>query len=161
MLGLLWEIPEALVLTTSTSMPVSHGGHLSILRAGEARRILKREGYLFISVPFQNGRHLRRDKDELWLWDENFDKKKGYTSKMRFYQWRLTKPELEREFEINGFKALRVEAIDKWRGLHRAVKHALHIEPGSKIHRIMQELLYPFVPKDYVAHMLMGVGQKR
>jgi len=127
----------------------------------EARRILKQRGYLFVSVPFQNGRHLRRDKRELSLWDENFDKEKGYTSEMRFYQWRLTKPELQREFELNGFKCLRVEAIHKWHGLHRAVKHDLHIDPSSKLHRIIVRLLYPFVPEDYVAHMIISVGQKR
>ena len=127
---------------------------------GEARRILKRGGYLFLSVPFQNRRHLRRDKRELRLWDENYDKQRGYASEMRFYQWRLTKSEFQREFEINGFKALRVEAINKWQGLHRAVTHDLHIDPGSRFHRILQVFLYPLVPKDYVAHMIMGIGQR-
>jgi len=126
----------------------------------EANRILKKGGYLFVSVPFQNNRHLRRDKRKLWLWDENFDRRKGYTSQMRFYQWRLTKPELAREFELNGFRALRVEAIAKREGLRRALKHDLGLEPGSKVHRIAQILLYPFVPKSYVAHMIIGVGKK-
>lgn len=127
----------------------------------EARRILKGGGYLFVSVPFQNGRHIRRDKRELSDWDENFDKERGYTSEMRFYQWRLTKPELQREFELNGFKVLKIEAINKWTGLHRAIKYDLHIDLSSKLHRLLQRLLYPFVSKDYVAHMIMGVGQKK
>lgn len=127
----------------------------------EARRIVKKEGYLFISVPFQNGRHLRRDKRELSRWDKNFYKKEGYTSEMRFYQWRLTIPELQREFEINGFRAIRIEAIHKWHGLHRAITSDLRIGASTKLHRIIQVLLYPFLPKSYVAHMIMGVGQKR
>lgn len=127
----------------------------------EANRILKKGGYLFVSVPFQNGRHLRRDKYELSKWDENFDREKGYVREMRFYQWRLTKPELQREFELNGFKILKVEAIAKEHGLYRAIKHDLGIEPGTKLHKKMMSLLYPFVPKDYVAHMIMGIGQKR
>ncbi len=127
----------------------------------EANRILKKGGYLFVSLPFQNGRHLRRDKHELSKWDENFDREKGYIKEMRFYQWRLTKPELQREFELSGFKVLKIEAIDKRHGLYRAIKHDLCMEPGTKAHKIMQRLLYPFVPKNYVAHMIMGIGQKR
>ena len=116
---------------------------------------------MFVSVPFQNWRHLWRDRRELSRWDENFDKEKGYVSGMRFYQWRLTKPELQREFEINGFKCLTIEAIHKRHGLHRAVKHDLGIDSTSRAHRVVQALLNPFVPKRYVAHMIMGVGQKR
>lgn len=126
----------------------------------EAWRILKPGWYLFITVPFQNGRHLRRDKRALQFWDEYYDKDKGYLSKMRFYQWRLTKPELQREFEINGFKTLKVEPIDKAQGLYRAIKHDLKINPDSKIGKIMRSVLYPFVSSNYVSHMLMGIAQK-
>jgi hypothetical protein len=73
----------------------------------------------------------------------------------------LTKPELQREFELSGFKVLQIEAIAKWHGLYRAIKHDLGIEVNTKTHRIVQKLLYPFVPKNYVAHMIMGIGQKR
>lgn len=127
----------------------------------EARRILKPGGYLFITLPFQSGNHLRRDSGPLERWDEAFDAAKGYTSEMRFYQWRLTKGELAREFEINGFRCLEVQPIHKAHGLHRAIKHDLGINSNSPLHRALQILLYPLVPKSYIAHMLMGVGQKR
>ncbi|MFQ5874553.1 MAG: class I SAM-dependent methyltransferase [Dehalococcoidia bacterium] len=127
----------------------------------EARRILKQRGHLFISVPYHNDRHLWRDRRDLWHWDENFDKDRGYTSNMRFYQWRLTIPELKREFEISGFKVLEVKPIAKQFGLDRAIRHDLHLNPGSTLHRIVKTLLYPLVPQSWVAHMIIGVGQKR
>ncbi|MBN1536469.1 MAG: class I SAM-dependent methyltransferase [Anaerolineales bacterium] len=126
----------------------------------EARRILKKGGTLFISVPFQNGRHLRRGQRPLWTWDENFDKNQGYHSKMRFYQWRITRSELQQELEINGFKTLQVQPIHKLQGLQRAIRHDLKINPRTTIGKILQVFLYPFVPSNYVAHMLIGVGVK-
>ncbi len=126
----------------------------------EARRILKKGGYLFISVPFQNGRHLRRDQRPLWYWDENYDKSRGYQSRMRFYQWRLTQPELQQELEINGFKTIQIKPIHKLHGLQRAIKHDMRIDPHTILGKAIQALIYPFIPGDFVAHMLIGVAKK-
>lgn len=126
----------------------------------EARRILKKGGYLFISVPFHNGRLLRNVKSPLWRWDENFDKIRGYRSKMRFYQWRVTQSELQQELEINGFKMQQVKPIHKLHGLRRAIKHDMKINPRSIPGKALQVLLYPFIPNSYIAHMIVAVGQK-
>ena len=126
----------------------------------EAQRILKPGGYLFISVPFQNTRHLLRDSRALRCWDETFDKKKGYASPMRFYQWRLTKSELQREFEINGFRGVKVEPMYKDHGILGAVKWDLHINPDSRIGAALRMLLRPFLSRDFIAHMIVGVAQK-
>jgi SAM-dependent methyltransferase len=126
----------------------------------EARRILKPGGYLFITVPFQNGRHLSREKHALQCWDENYDPGKGYQSKMRFYQWRLTRPELQRELEINGFKTLKVQPVDKWHGLYRMLELDYHINTSSKFGSWLHSKLYRLVPEGYASHMLMGVAQK-
>lgn len=128
----------------------------------EAWRILKPAGRLFVTVPFFNARHIRRDRRSHQRDDANHDGEGRCPPGMRFYQWRLTKSELRKEFELGGFRVLEIVTINKWQGLRRMVKHDLHIDPTSRLlHRIVQILLYPFVSKDYVAHMLMGVGQKR
>lgn len=127
----------------------------------EARRILKAGGYLFISVPFQNSRHLRHERRALGQWDENFNRRSGYHTRMRFYQWRLTRPELMRELEMNGFKVLKIAAIHKWQGLRRTIRQDLHLDPKSWIGKAVLVLLYPLIPKAYAAHMLLAVGQKR
>ena len=127
----------------------------------EAARILKPHGYLFISIPFQNGRHTRRDAKPLRHWDEHFDPQLGYRMPMRFYQWRLTESELQRELEIHGFKTLKMVPIHKWDGLHRFTRHNLGLNPRSRGARLLQRLLYPVIPRQYVAHMLMAVAQRR
>jgi len=126
----------------------------------EARRILKPNGGLFISVPFHNGRHLRADRRDLWRVDANFDRRRGYTAPMRFYQWRLTRAELWRELELNGFRAVQVVPIYRLHGIHRAVKHDLGIRPGTLWHKLAVALLYPLLSSNYIAHMILGVGRR-
>lgn len=126
----------------------------------EAWRILKPGGYLFITIPFQNRRHQRRDRRELQFWDENFDPLEGYRSKMRFYQWRLTQPELRREFEIHGFKTLGITPIDQWHGIYRLLELDYRIDTRSKFGRWLHSTLVDWLPVNYAAHMLMGVAQK-
>ena len=126
----------------------------------EARRILKDGAYLFISIPYQNIRHLIRDKWALWFWDENYDKHFGYRKKMRFYQWRLSKQELQREFEINGFKTIAIKPIKQKHGIYRLVKHDLHIDPISLIGKAVRFSLHMMMPKNFTAHMIIGIAQK-
>jgi SAM-dependent methyltransferase len=125
----------------------------------EAYRILKPEGFLVVSVPYQNWRHILRDARAWHKWDENYDFRQG--DPMRFYQWRLTKPELQRELEIHGFKCLIVEAIHKKEGLHRAIVHDLGVRKDSRWHKPIYKVLYPFCPKNGVCHMILGIGQKQ
>ena len=127
----------------------------------EAQRIIKPGGKLFLTVPFQNDRHIRRERGALWRWDKAFGRGKGYTAPMRFYQWRLTKPKLQRELEMNGFRLLQIEAIQKRHGLRRMVQHDLHLDPKSLAGKAAQVLLDPFVTKAYAAHMLFVAAEKR
>ncbi len=127
----------------------------------EAARILKPGGWLFVSVPYDNPRHRRRDQGPLWLADAEFDPRLGYASPMRFYQWRLTRAEFQREFELHGFRVDRMQPIARDTGVHRALKDDWGVAPGSPAYRIAFPLLRRVVPAGYVGHMLIGVGQKR
>ena len=114
----------------------------------EAYRVLKPKGLLFISVPFHNLR--------IMLSPQLKPKRQ-----MRFYQWRLTKAELNQELMMNGFKQLEIKPIHKAHGLRQLLTHDFGVGPKSFWHRPLQFGLYPFTPKDFVAHMLIAVAEKQ
>lgn len=127
----------------------------------EAYRILKPGGYLFVAIPFENIRHTLRNIRKLEDYAANFNKKDGYEPKMRFYQWRLNKRELRQELEMNGFEVLKIKTMDKRLGIIRLIRHDFGIKDSYSLHKILRILLYPFIPSDYAAHMLMGICVKR
>ncbi len=45
-------------------------------------------------------------------------------------------------------------------GMMRMLQHGLGLDPESLMGRMMRRVLWPFVPKRYVAHMILGVGRK-
>lgn len=127
----------------------------------EAHRVLTPGGLLFASVPFQNWRHLLRDLGPLHRWDETYDRERRYTSPQRFYQWRFTKPEFQRELELRGFRVLDVRAIGKRHGVNRWLQHE-----GGWVGRrrilaaIARRALTVLLPSGYVAHMIWAVARK-
>ncbi len=126
----------------------------------EAYRILKPGGYLFVSVPFQNWRHLLRDMKAFPQHKGKTPSQQGKNSSMRFYQWRLTGPELERELTIEGFTVLHITPIQAKEGIKRTVHHDFGIQRGSTLHRKMTRLLRHIIPRCWIAHMIMGIAQK-
>lgn len=127
----------------------------------EAHRVIRLDGFLFVTVPFHNTRHWNADNlayrrsssgSQDISWSANMP--------MRFYQWRLTRFELKRELEMHGFKAINITPIHKDEGLSRFAHHTFGTKPGTRIHFLTQTLLGLFVTRNYAAHMLMAIGRR-
>jgi SAM-dependent methyltransferase len=128
----------------------------------EAHRILRPGGWLFISIPFDNWRHILRDAGRLERWDEGFDPHKGYTQAHRFYQWRLTRPELRRELELRGFGVESVTPISKLQGVGRMLQYGLPVvRKDSRAYYAIRRGLAAVLPASFVSHMLLAVAQRR
>lgn len=116
----------------------------------EAHRILKPKGLLFITIPFQNLRHILK----------GFFPQTPVKSNARFYQWRLTKQEIIQEMQLYQFKVIDIQVIHKAHGVRQFITHDLHVSPHSIFHKPLQILFYPILPKFFVSHMLMIIGKK-
>jgi len=127
----------------------------------EAYRILKPGGYLFVSVPFQNWRHIVRDSGSLERWDATFDPVRGATRPQRFYQWRFTRPELKRELEIRGFRVELVRPSDRMEGVMRWLQWDVRIlKTGGLAFAIARRVLARLLPASFVSHMIVAVARK-
>ena len=128
----------------------------------EARRVLRPGGWLFMSVPFQNWRHLLRDGRKLETWDPEFNPRSGYRQAQRFYQWRFTRPELRRELELHGFRADRIVPIHKLAGVGRWLQWDFPIvRPQSRAYFLARRAFGLVMPASYVSHMIMAVAERR
>jgi SAM-dependent methyltransferase len=128
----------------------------------EAHRLVRPGGWLFISVPFDNWRLILRDARRLERWDEEFDPKNGYERRQRFYQWRLTRPELTRELELQGFRAELVTPISKLQGVGRWLQYDFPLfTVNSRPYLAARRAFAAILPAAYVSHMLFAVAERR
>jgi SAM-dependent methyltransferase len=128
----------------------------------EAARVLRSGGLLFASVPFQNWRLILRDARALERWDEHFDPARGYATALRFYQWRLTRPEFRRELEGHGFKVHAVRPIGKLTGAGRMLQWDLPIfAKGTRGYTIARRGLATVLPAAFISHMIFAVAERR
>ena len=128
----------------------------------EASRVVRPGGWLFVSVPFHNWRLMLREARALHRWDETFDRQSGYLQPQRFYQWRLTRPELQRELELHGFRVRSVAPIGKLVGAGRLLQWDLPLfTKGSRAYRVAQRALALMLPAAFISHMILAVGQRR
>jgi ubiquinone/menaquinone biosynthesis C-methylase UbiE len=120
----------------------------------EAFRVVKPGGLLFVSTPFVNLRHALRDTLlEKWRLPPR-------NARMRFYQWRLTRAELAQILAQHGFAVDDVQVIHKRSGLQRWLQQSFGLDPNSTITRGIAVLLYPFVPKVAIGHMILAIARK-
>ena len=128
----------------------------------EVHRLIRPRGWLFLTVPFHNWRHILRDTRRLERWDEDFDPEVGYRQAHRFYQWRLTRPELQRELELHGFRTELVVPIDKLTGVGRWLQWDFRVfRPGTPAFFAARRAFAMLMPASYVSHMILAVGQRR
>ncbi len=128
----------------------------------EAHRIIKPGGWLFVSVPFHNRRLARRDARPLEEWDDQYDRASGYARPMRFYQWRLTKPELRRELEMRGFRVHSVTPTHKDTGVGRWLQWDVPVlAKGSRSYEIARRMFSVVLPARFVSHMILAVAERR
>jgi SAM-dependent methyltransferase len=126
----------------------------------EAWRVLRPGGYLFISVPFQNWRHIVRATRLPRPLNGSDHQQNGCGSRMRFYQWRLTMPELEQELVMRGFRLINIRPISMREGVSRTLTHELRLRAGTFVHKAAARLLAPLLPKRGFAHMIMAIAER-
>jgi SAM-dependent methyltransferase len=120
----------------------------------EAFRVLKPGGYLFITVPFDN---LRQALYAACDWRRHEEPRRKAE---RFYQWRLSRPELRGLLTRGGLEVLDVRAIHKRQGVLRSLHHEFGLPYEWLVTKGLSVLLAPILPAGLIAHMLMAVGQK-
>lgn len=117
----------------------------------EAYRVLRKKGYLIISVPYDNFR-MRLQKRKI---------KNNPNDNFHFYQWRLREHELFNELSINNFEVLKINYIHKIQGTKRLLTSLkLDFLPTFFFDRLVI-IISKLLPSKLFAHMLIAVAQKK
>ena len=118
---------------------------------GEAFRVVKPGGLLFVTVPLDNLRHAVLGC---------FAKPYSSGSNLRFYQWRLTRAELARELQIGGFEVLEVKPAAKRQGVLRSLHHEFGLPYEWLLTKALSAVLAPLIPGSLIGHMVIAVARK-
>ena len=120
----------------------------------EAYRVLKPNGYLFVSVPYDNLRHSFKS---IFF---SKSKIKAQVKSQRFYQWRLTQNELSGYLSRNGFNTEKVKIIHKRQGVQRFLQQNFFMNPTSLFCKLLASLIAPLIPGKLIGHMIVAVAVK-
>lgn len=122
----------------------------------EAFRLIKPRGWLYITVPFLNRRHLSR----AWKYFRRNDSSPDASRKQRFYQWRLTRDELHFELQQGGFEIVEMRPVAHTEGVSRLIHHATGLAYQGRALRLATRIGKRIIPATYAAHMLLAVARK-
>jgi SAM-dependent methyltransferase len=128
----------------------------------EARRLLRPMGILFLTVPYQNWRHLVREASSHYRWDETLSPHEIArlpAGGFRFYQWRFTPADVRQQLEMQGFEVLALRPIHAAEGLSRALQLDMHLRPGSTAFRVTRAMLAPLLSARLLGHMLFAAAR--
>jgi SAM-dependent methyltransferase len=129
---------------------------------GEARRLLRPGGWLFVSVPYHNLRMVAHDAGGFEWRDQTRYGESGFHHPQRFYQWRLTQDELRRELEIHGFRVDRVRRIHKDTGAGRLLQRDVGMLARNTLrYRIVRRLVETLLPSTFISHMILAAAERR
>ncbi len=120
----------------------------------EAYRVLKPNGYLFVSVPHDNLRLALRAAFERYVPAEP-----GVATR-RFYQWRFTRKELVDVLTAGGFQVLEVRRIAARQGVSRFLARTIGLPYQWRFSRMLALGVSFVVPKSIFAHMILAVARK-
>lgn len=119
----------------------------------EAKRILKKNGILCITVPFDN---LRQSYEA----NLKINSTKNFSNE-RFYQYRFSISEISRELKNAGFEIIKLKPIHKRQGTLRMLHHNFGLNHNWFLTKVIAFFLSPFFPSFFLSHMLFAAAIKK
>jgi SAM-dependent methyltransferase len=120
----------------------------------EAARVLKDNGFLFISVPQDSWRillgRMRKPKFDRNQHDENY----------LFYQWRFTQKEIAFEVSRHGFDVLSITPIHQIEGARRMTQSWIGRYASTLPGEMMARGLKYILPGSMMGHMILVVARR-
>lgn len=127
--------------------------------AKEARRVIKKDGYLFLTVPTMS--FLRRIKAKIGFYDKYADSPEIRES---FYQFALDEKTVIQSFELEGFALMAIIPFDGVKGLKDEISWLKRMlqnlyNSSNRVKRIFRKLI-DIIFSPFASHMTLFVLKK-